>query len=237
MWMEKEKKPKIIMYLILAVGAGFAPTYAACIVAIRHKKVTSVIDFCKQAFKVADRKRTMITVIVTYVFLLIMNMSYESYLNNQWFLFIVLIPIMIVGGGMEETGWRGMLQPALEEKMNFILATLTTSVIWGVWHLPLFLISKTTQYQMSFPSFLLFCVTLSFVLANVYRISQSICACIFVHAWSNVVQGMFTRTAIEQALSMKVITVYFIVILISIVVHMIGDSKTARGKEARVKVV
>jgi len=63
---------------------------------------------------------------------------------------------MIVGGGMEETGWRGMLQPALEEKMNFILATLITGVIWGVWHLPLFLISKTTQYQMSFPSFLLF---------------------------------------------------------------------------------
>jgi membrane protease YdiL (CAAX protease family) len=221
---------KIIMYLVLAASAGLAPTYAACIVAIRHGKATSVINFCKQAFKVVDRKRTIITVIVTYAILLIMNMAYETYLNNQWFLFIVLIPVMIAGGGMEETGWRGLLQPALEEKMHFVLATLVTGVIWAGWHLPLFLISNTSQSHMSFLSFLFYCITLSFVLANVYRISQNICSCILVHAWANVVQGMFTRTAVEQVLSTKVVMVFAIVILLSITIRAIGDMRTARVK-------
>lgn len=74
---------KIMMYLILAATAGLAPTYAAGIVAIRHKKVTNVIDFCKQAFKVVDKKKNIITVVVTYAILLIRNISYELYLQKN----------------------------------------------------------------------------------------------------------------------------------------------------------
>jgi succinate dehydrogenase hydrophobic anchor subunit len=50
---------------------------------------------------------------------------------------------------------------------------------------------------------------------------------------------MFTRTAIEEQLSVKVVMVYFIVILISIVIHVISGKKTVNeekttGKPARV---
>ena len=42
-------------------------------------------------------------------------------------------------GGNEEPGWRGMLQPQLQNKFNPLVAALIVSFIWSLWHLPLFL--------------------------------------------------------------------------------------------------
>jgi len=42
-------------------------------------------------------------------------------------------------GGMEEPGWRGLLQPALQNKFSPLIASLIVALFWSLWHLPLFL--------------------------------------------------------------------------------------------------
>lgn len=42
-------------------------------------------------------------------------------------------------GGMEEPGWRGMLQPTLQKRFSPLVAALIVSLFWSLWHLPLFL--------------------------------------------------------------------------------------------------
>ncbi len=42
-------------------------------------------------------------------------------------------------GGMEEPGWRGMMQPTLQSKFSPLVASLIVAVFWSLWHLPLFL--------------------------------------------------------------------------------------------------
>jgi membrane protease YdiL (CAAX protease family) len=42
-------------------------------------------------------------------------------------------------GGMEEPGWRGLLQPALQNTFSPLLASLIVALFWSLWHLPLFL--------------------------------------------------------------------------------------------------
>jgi membrane protease YdiL (CAAX protease family) len=42
-------------------------------------------------------------------------------------------------GGMEEPGWRGLLQPALQKKFSPLTAALIVSLFWSLWHLPLYL--------------------------------------------------------------------------------------------------
>jgi membrane protease YdiL (CAAX protease family) len=42
-------------------------------------------------------------------------------------------------GGMEEPGWRGLLQPTLQKRFSPLVAALIVSVVWSLWHLPLFL--------------------------------------------------------------------------------------------------
>jgi membrane protease YdiL (CAAX protease family) len=42
-------------------------------------------------------------------------------------------------GGMEEPGWRGFLQPTIQKRFSPLLAALIVSLIWSLWHLPLYL--------------------------------------------------------------------------------------------------
>ena len=58
--------------------------------------------------------------------------------------------VTFAGGGNEELGWRGLLQPALEKKFSFPLATVITALVWVAWHLPLWLIPGTSQSQISY---------------------------------------------------------------------------------------
>ena len=33
----------------------------------------------------------------------------ERYTGNPWYLFVLFMPLMIYGGGMEEVGWQGIV--------------------------------------------------------------------------------------------------------------------------------
>ena len=41
-------------------------------------------------------------------------------MENPLYLALIEFPIMIIGGGLEEIGWRGYLQPTLQKKMVII---------------------------------------------------------------------------------------------------------------------
>ena len=60
--------------------------------------------------------------------------------------------ITFAGGGNEELGWRGVLQPALEKKFSFPLATVITALVWVAWHLPLWLIPERVKVRFLCPS-------------------------------------------------------------------------------------
>lgn len=63
--------------------------------------------------------------------------------------------VLLVGGPLgEEFGWRGYLTPALTRRMNWRMASLLIGIVWGVWHLPLFVLAGTVQSQMAIPVFL-----------------------------------------------------------------------------------
>lgn len=47
--------------------------------------------------------------------------------------------VALLGGGLEEPGWRGYLLPALQERWRPLPAALVVGVVWFAWHLPLFL--------------------------------------------------------------------------------------------------
>jgi membrane protease YdiL (CAAX protease family) len=42
-------------------------------------------------------------------------------------------------GGNEEPGWRGLMQPELQNRYSPLVAALIVSVAWSLWHLPLYL--------------------------------------------------------------------------------------------------
>lgn len=44
---------------------------------------------------------------------------------------------LFLAGALEEFGWRGFLQPRLQERWSALAAALLIGLVWALWHLPL----------------------------------------------------------------------------------------------------
>ena len=58
----------------------------------------------------------------------------------------------LLAGAVEEPGWRGYAQEALQRHMSVLTAGLVTGVFWAAWHLPLFLLPGTYQHGLGLGS-------------------------------------------------------------------------------------
>jgi len=52
---------------------------------------------------------------------------------------LILIMQIVVSGLGEEPGWRGFALPRLQQRWGPLRGTLLVGLLWGGWHLPLFL--------------------------------------------------------------------------------------------------
>lgn len=104
--------------------------------------------------------------------------------NNIW-AGILILPVMIIGGGSEEVGWRGVLLPKLLNKMPAFKATVIVAGIWGIWHFPLWFIQGVPQYGSNFILFICGTFSLSFLLTIIYIRTKSVFICILFHAVAN----------------------------------------------------
>ncbi len=115
--------------------------------------------------------------------------------------FLTGLPVLLLGGGLEEVGWRGFLEPCLTRAFGGacdtsdegrvspagarLLAPLATGLVWGFWHLPLFLVPGTFQQTVPFWSVLLVGVCLSYSFALVRAQTGGVACCILSHMWYN----------------------------------------------------
>ncbi|MFX1282929.1 MAG: type II CAAX prenyl endopeptidase Rce1 family protein [Promethearchaeota archaeon] len=63
-----------------------------------------------------------------------------SQVEINWFYIIFMILIALITGATgEELGWRGFLQPHLQQKYSPLVSSIIVGLAWGLWHLPLWL--------------------------------------------------------------------------------------------------
>jgi len=58
-----------------------------------------------------------------------------------------IIMLTIAAGIGEEFGWRGFLLPRLQTRYNALVSGLIVGVVWATWHIPMFFIKGTSQYD------------------------------------------------------------------------------------------
>jgi membrane protease YdiL (CAAX protease family) len=54
------------------------------------------------------------------------------------YLFIFAVTLFLAGA-LEELGWRGFLQPRLQQRFSALHASVVIGVVWGLWHVPMIL--------------------------------------------------------------------------------------------------
>lgn len=91
----------------------------------------------------------------------------------------------------EEVGWRGYALPFLLKKYGALQASLILGFIWGLWHLPLFLLPGNFHQWIPFPWFLLQSIGLTFIMTYLYKKTNgSLLIASLFHAASNVTIGL-----------------------------------------------
>ena len=60
--------------------------------------------------------------------------------------FAKMLPTILLAPTFEELGWRGYGMDSLRAKFNMMTATLLFSMLWAIWHVPLFFIDRNYQH-------------------------------------------------------------------------------------------
>jgi membrane protease YdiL (CAAX protease family) len=61
------------------------------------------------------------------------------------------LPLLIIGPLSEEIGWRGYALGRLQTRWNALTSSLIVGLVWGSWHLPLFMMVGTSQHELGIP--------------------------------------------------------------------------------------
>jgi CAAX amino terminal protease family. len=204
-----------------------SPMIALFITLKRHKKIAFVGDFCKLIFHMSNRKRTIMITGAFCAAALCAALIYGTPTGSPWYLMVFALPVMIIGGGVEEIGWRGFFQPELEKKYPFPLATIMVSLIWYLWHLPIWLLPSSSHYGDSLIGFGITIFIWSFIGAAIYKATKSVFACVMYHAFVNSIGAIFDWNALfDKFPNHPGMYVYYSVVLIaSIVLWIFADKK------------
>ncbi|TGY91641.1 CPBP family intramembrane metalloprotease [Petralouisia muris] len=123
---------QILHFAVIGFGAGMAPAYAAFIIERKYSRAT-VKGFIKKVFQTENWGKSIAVLILFALVQFLACILQEEYSGNPWYMFILFMPMMILGGGLEEIGWQGVFQPLLQKRFSFLIAALIEGVIWSIW--------------------------------------------------------------------------------------------------------
>jgi membrane protease YdiL (CAAX protease family) len=171
---------------------AFSPTIASYVILKRNNEVKSFKEWLKNVFAVKSPFRHYLLVImlliVNYIPLIILSGMGEA---KPFYMFFVLLLGTLIGGGIEEAGWRYILQPELDKKFGLILSSIIVGVIWAAWHIPVFLPQGRLESLSWFGLFTIECLSHSFAYGTIVRITKNVFMSVLFHTLSNAVSATF----------------------------------------------
>ncbi len=208
---------------MLAVGVGgISAALWGIVISIKYKK----ISLKEIIFAFIDVRKSYLCYALVFVFL-VLNFAFVlvggKFEVSSCYIPIILFLKAIIFGGIEEIGWRYTFQPILQEKMNYIYATIITFVSWGIWHIIYFYV-EGSLYQVQMFSFFAGLLTNCFILSALYIKTKSLWICVMTHALIN----MFSQISSGGNLYVSIICKTAIIIL----AFMISKRQLEKGNNA-----
>ena len=176
------------IFTVIHLIGGFGPTIAA-ILLLPNRSPKAVLKF------VFDCRKNSFWYLLLFSLMQGLIIGFASMEINPampWFAVpIVLLSTTFLGGGNEELGWRGIMQPELEKQFSFPIATLITGCVWMLWHVPLWFVVGASQQNMNFIHYAIYGLILSVWLATIHKKTNCVFFCCIFHGLSNLLLSFF----------------------------------------------
>jgi membrane protease YdiL (CAAX protease family) len=128
---------------------------------------------------------------------------------------LYLLPMIFLGGGQEEIGWRGYISPLFEKKYGLIIGSLIIGIIWAVWHIPLWFMLGTSQSFMPFGAFVLMTIGYSYLFSWIVALSKNkLFSGLVAHGAANAFITLFPHLIMETNNVQVRFWIYCVLILV-----------------------
>ena len=217
-------------FLYAAIGLLFStptPFIAVLIISLFIEKI-GIRQMFRNIFRTENKLKTILITGGFCLFALVYAILFGTPNGSPWYMFPLGFLIMIPFVGIaEETGWRGLLQPELDNRMSYPFSVLLTAAIWFVWHFPVFIDPTSNHYGDSVIGFAITIFIWAFALAAIYKTTRSVIACALYHTFIDAIGAVYDWNALFDGFPGSVSTnVYRIVWLTAgVVLWLIADKK------------
>ncbi len=159
---------------------SIGPTLAGLIIIYTRKRKLGLVQLKDRILKVADKKLFLVAFSPLIILALILPFEavfglfdYYTFLktNNLEDIksFILFFLPSLCYGFFEEIGWRGYLLPELQNFYTALKSTIILTVIWWLWHVPMFFY----RFDLYFSLIFMFPLLLSGSIAFTFLFNQS----------------------------------------------------------------
>ncbi|MBP1631481.1 MAG: hypothetical protein H6Q15_2374 [Bacteroidetes bacterium] len=217
--------PALILFLI----GGFVPSIVGIILTSLYEGRRGLKNLLFSAINTKIGISSLSIILVYVVVLgstqLILYILFEGFFDFYQFInqLPTILPLIILGPLSEEFGWRGFLQKRINLEFSPISGSIIIGLVWSLWHLPLFFMIGTSQYDFNIPffSFMISVISSAFVYTYVYiKSNGSLFAAILLHWISTYILQIVTSQVIRttaynlmECLPALIIGCVFIVLL------------------------
>jgi len=163
-----------------------------------------------------------IQVIIFFVMLYMLRSTvasnYQGVLSMNIGAFSILFISHLFRGPLgEELGWRGFLQNELEKKHSTLKSSLIVGLLWGSWHLPLWLVSGYVGIELLMYSFafMIAIVSLSIIMGFFYKLIKNLLIPIIMHLLFNFLLALIVADLLPILLCASVC---YLIVAVSLIV-------------------
>ncbi len=219
------------IYAILGMFVSTPAPFIALFISLKRAEKITVKEYFKRILYTPKPLRTAVVVGGFCMVALVFALFCGTPNGSAWYMmplgFLIMVPFV---GIAEEPGWRGFLQPELEKRFPFPIATSFTAVIWCVWHMPIWAMPTSNHYGDSIIGFSITIFVWAFVGAAIYKVTRSVIACAVYHAFINSIGAIYDWNALFDAYpkSIPMILYFAVTFAAAIVIWYVTDKKENR---------
>lgn len=158
----------------LFILAVYSPGFAGIFVVWRHHGMRGLGSFFRRLtlWRMSGAWWLLLIVGIPALFYAgaaIKGTATEPFPFSHWHAALPALAAALFIGPIEELGWRGVALPLLQRRYTPLVASLILGGIWGLWHVPAFLLSGVPQEAWAFGPYFMAVVAISVLLTPMFN--------------------------------------------------------------------